>query len=116
MQAEDAGKSEGPAVMAADRGSKFAPPERGAHFLCRCDWTNTSRQTLTEAQFTMGASMLVQASSGSLSRANGSLRRRIVQAIEAGARCNANRLNQRCCNALVKLGRRVHWLSGVCHA
>ncbi len=39
MQVEDAGKSECPARNGWDRGSNFALPERGAHFLCRCDRT-----------------------------------------------------------------------------
>jgi len=47
-----------PGCNGRDRGSSFAPPERGAHFLCRCDWTNTIKKTLTEAQFTMGNSVV----------------------------------------------------------
>ena len=41
VQVNDAGKSECPAVMAVDRGSRVALPERGAHFLCRCGRTTT---------------------------------------------------------------------------
>ena len=62
-----------------DRGSDFALPDGGAHFRSRCDWTTTSRQTLTEAQFTMGNSMLLQASFGSVLVSGKSLHRRIVQ-------------------------------------
>ena len=73
-----------------DRGSRFALPRKGADFLCRCDWTTTSWQALTEALFTMSSSLLLQASPGS-ARSSGSLQRGIVQVAVAGVGCNARR-------------------------